>query len=173
MMALGLIGTVASTAIGMMGASAQASAASAQANYQAAVARNNAIIAEQNAQQSINVGEANAEKQGTKTAATVGSIKAAQAANGIDVNSGSPLDVRTSQEQLGRLDTLTIMNDAMQKAYNFRAQKNNFLAEADLQSMKSSYAQQAGGLNVASSLVGGISSFSSKWNNYQMAGLIS
>jgi hypothetical protein len=172
MMALGLIGTLASTVVGMMGAQAQADAASAQANYQAAVARNNAVIAEQNAQQSINVGEANSEKQDTKTAATVGSIKAAQAANGIDVNSGSPLDVRTSQEQLGRLDTLTIMNDAMQKAYDFRAQKTNFLAEAQLQSSKAQYAQEAGGLNVASSLIGGISSFSSKWTNYQMSGIM-
>lgn len=173
MMALGLIGTLASTAVGMMGAQAQAEAAANMANYQAQVAKNNAVIAEQNAQQAVNVGEANAENQDMKTRATVGSIKAAQGANGIDVNSGSPLDVRTSQEQLGRLDTLTIMNDAFQKAYDFRAQKTNFLAEAQLQSSKAQYAQEAGGINMLSSLVGGISSFSSKWTNYQMSGILS
>lgn len=172
-MALGLIGTLASTAVGMMGAQAQAESAAAMANYQAQVARNNATIAEQNAQQSIAVGQRNAEDQSYKTAATVGSIKAAQAANGIDVNSGSPLDVRTSQTDLGRLDALTIINDAQQKAYDYRAQKTNFLAEADLQSAKASYAQEAGSIGMLSSLVGGISSFSNKWSNYQMSGILS
>ena len=70
--------------------------------YQAAVAANNAKLAQQQSKLDIQAGEIQAVNQGLKTRATVGQEKAAQGASGIDVNSGSAVDVRAGTAQLWR-----------------------------------------------------------------------
>lgn len=161
-MAMGIVGMVASAAGTIMSGMASANAA----NYQAAVARNNAVIANRNADFAVQQGSTQAEAEDYKNRSIVGAQKAAQAANGVDVDSGSPLDVRTSSEQLGRLDTLTIINNAQSKASAYKAQSMNFTADAGLDSMK---AQNY----MTSSIIGGVGSFASKWSNYQMSGVLS
>lgn len=151
----------------MMGASAQAS----QSRYAAAVARNNAIIAEQNAIRSISVGESQAAAKGLEGASLLGKQKVAQAASGIDVGVGTAVSARQSTAELGRLDQLMIMNDAQQRAYNFRAQKMNYEAEAQLRDMQASYAQKAGIIGGIGTLIGTASSVSDKWMGYQRAGI--
>lgn len=133
--------------------------------YQAAVARNNAIIAEQNAQFALQKGQVEAENQNYKTRAIIGQQKANEAAAGIDVNSGSALEVRSSTAELGHLDALTILNNAAAQAAGYRAQKMNFEAESALDKSKAGY-------GLASSLIGGGASLSDKWLSYQQKGIL-
>jgi hypothetical protein len=67
----------------------QATASGEAAAYQAQVARNNAIIAGYNATEAEQAGETQAYVTSQTAAAQGGRIKAAQAANNIDVNTGS------------------------------------------------------------------------------------
>lgn len=170
--ALALAGTAASAIIGGIGAYTSGQAGAASASYQSQVAKNNAIIAEQNAQFELQKGQVEAENQNYKTRGLVGQQKAAQGASGIDVNSGSALDVRKSAVELGHLDALTLLNNAGAKAAGFRAQGSNYTAEAGLDTMKASASKTAGTIGAFSSLISGASSFSDKWATYSQKGII-
>jgi hypothetical protein len=95
-----------------------------------------------------------------------------QAASGLDVNQGSAVDVRQSAADLGHLDTMTIINNAAKQAAGFRAQGANFTAEAALDTSAADYAQDAKGINIATSLLGGAGSFADKWAGYSQRGII-
>src|SRR6201999_2427854 len=92
--------------------------ATAQADaYQAQVAANNAAIAKQQSKLDIQSGEITAQEQGLKTRAAVGQEKAAQGASGIDVNTGSAVDVRAGTAEMGMVDSLADRSNAAKKAY--------------------------------------------------------
>lgn len=150
---------------------ASGSAASAQAGYQAQVARNNAKIAKANASTAMHTGMDQAMNKGLETRDLIGKQKAAQGASGIDVTSGSSKMVRDSTYVLGKMDEMTIMKGATQKADAYMAQAMNFQAEAGLYDMKSDAAEMARNFAVASTLVGGAQSLSQKWGQYQSVGL--
>ena len=186
MMAVVSLGaTVAGGVIGAKGAAnaaagkvAQDQSMAAQAAYASAVARNNAIIATRNAEHAGMVGEQRAEIQSLKTAQTIGEQRATFAAHGIDVGSGTPIDVRSSTAELGKLDVLTIINDAATKAAGYRAQATNFESDAQLGLLKQSgyetaakYDETSGDYAVAGSLIGSASSFSDKWLGYKQKGV--
>lgn len=111
-------------------------AAANAANYQAAVARNNQIIANQGAEYAGAAGVTQAATTSMKSAAVGARIKAAQAANNVDVNTGSAVDVQASQRALGKLDAETVMNNAQLQVYGYRAKAMEFGAEAELAKMK-------------------------------------
>ena len=119
----------------------QGQAASNAANYQAQVAKNNEIIAKQNAEYSAASGVTQAATTSMKSAAVGARIKTAQAANNIDVNTGSAVDVQASQRVIGKLDTETVLNNAELQSYGYRAQASNFAAEAELSKMKGEQAK--------------------------------
>jgi hypothetical protein len=101
-------------------------------NYQAQVAQNNAITAQNMAQNASEAAQAKAAAVGMKEAEVGGQIKAAQAAGGVDVNTGSNKAVQISQRELGKLDTLTTQSNEELKAYGFRTQATNFQAQGGL-----------------------------------------
>lgn len=126
--ALGLIGAGISAAGSLVGGISQANAA----DYQAQIAANNAKIAEQNAAHAAQAGEQQAADASQKGAANLGAIKAAIAANGLDVNSGSALDVEKSARSTSQLNTLRTENNAQQQVYGYRSQASNYEAQAEL-----------------------------------------
>lgn len=162
--------TVLGTGLSMMGARASSDAQAQAANYQAAVARNNQIIAQQYADRTTQAGMVKAEMQDYRTRAMLGTAKAAQAASGVDVNSGSPAAVRRSIASIGELDKETIMYNAANEAYGYKVRAAGFGADAQLDRMKADAAITAGDYSVASSLLSGASSVSSKWLGYQTKG---
>ena len=99
-------------AIGAIGTIEGGEATQNMAAYQAQVAKNNQIIANQNAQYANEAGEAQAAATSLKGAAVGGKIKAGEAANNIDVNSGSAVNVQQSQREQAQLDTETVVNNA-------------------------------------------------------------
>src|ERR1700716_266173 len=110
---ISLATSAAGAGIGAIGAMQSSSAQSANAQYQAQVARNNQIVAEQNAQLAIQTGEAKATTRSLQGAAALGRVKAAQSTNNaFDVNTGTAVNVRSSEREMNQLDTMTVMNTA-------------------------------------------------------------
>lgn len=134
------------------------------ASYQAQVAQNNAVIAQQNATYAEKAGAAQSQQESLKNAANAGSIKAAQAANGVDVNSGSNLDVQASGRELGQLDTETTENNALLQAYGYTTQATNFTAQAGLEQQEAAQAPIGAALAAGGGLLGNASALSFKWS---------
>jgi hypothetical protein len=167
-----LAGSVLQGGLGFMGAMSTASANKASANYQAQVARNNQIIADQNASYAGAAGGVRAQTSDLKNRSEQGSIAATQGASGIDLASGSLAEVRDSAAQIGRLDTETIYNNALQTARGYEAQAANYGASAGLYESQAKGAGSAGLLSGFSSLISGASSFGDKWARYQTSGAL-
>ena len=160
----GLIATIASTAIGAVGAIGQGQAAAAQANYQAQVARNNAIIANQNANYAISAGEAKAADVGPQERARAGAVRAALAASGLDVNSGSAEQVQEGTQRIGQTNIERERQQAALRAYGYRSQATNFSAEAGLDTLAAKNASEGGFLKAGGLLFSGASGLiGSKW----------
>lgn len=133
------VASIASAAIGTAGAiaggEAQAAAAgrsAEMARYQAQVSRNNAIVADQMADSAVQAGQRKAEMESMKTAARVAHIRAGFGARGVDVNSGSAVDVQASEREVGKLDAETALANEQMRAYGYRSRASGFRAEGDL-----------------------------------------
>ncbi len=144
-----------SAGVGALGQLQSARAASNSANYNAQVAANNAKLQTQNAALAGAEGEANAGNAAMRTRAEVGSIKTAQAASGVDVNSGSAVDVRSSASELGELNALTIRSNAAKQAYGFQTAATSDTAQSQLDKAQASYASEAGDIGAANTFLGG------------------
>lgn len=165
-----VVATVAGTVIGAVGQMQQQAAAQAQANYQAQVAENNQIIARQNAQYARQAAEAQVQRQNEKTAAMVGAIRAAQASNNLDVNTGSALEVQSSAEALGQLDAVSIREAGERQARAFENQGRGFADQAGLYGMQASAAAPSA-LSLFGSVLGGTGAVADKWLRYNQQGI--
>ncbi len=169
------IGSLAASAgsgiLGAFGASTTAAANADAYNYKAAVANNNAIIAKRNADQATAAGGIAGQNNDLKSKNLAGQQLVAQASNGLDVGSGTNVNVRDSAANLGHLDTLTILANAAKNSAGFKAQGANFTAEGVLDTKAAENAKTAGEFDVAKSLLGGASSFSDKWVGYSNKGV--
>lgn len=139
-------------------------------NYRAQIAQNNKTIAEQNAESTIQAGQAKAQATGMKGAAEGGRMKARQAASGVDVNTGSFVDVQEGQREAALLDVETVIHNADLRAYGYRAQAQNFEAESQLDRMAGEQAETAGKLKAASTILGAASSLGGKWTGGPVGG---
>lgn len=161
--AIAAIAGIAGAGVSAAGAISGGIAAKNQANYQAVIASNNANIAEQNANRTEQAGIAAGENQGRKGAAKVAGIKVAQASNGVDVNTGSAVDVQAGERQTNQLDTETVLSNSNLHAYGYRTQEANFKAEEGLDKAKAANAMPAAELAAAGGLLSSASSVGLKW----------
>lgn len=166
-LAAGVIGGGISAVGQLEGGAATANAA----NYSAAVASNNAIIAKQNADYAEKAGLVQAQTQGLKSRAVGGKIRAAQGASGVDVNSGSNVDVREAQREAGLLDTETVLNNADLAAYGYRNQATSFDAQSKLDKLTAEQAPIGAAIGAAGSLLSSASSLGFKWSTMGSGGL--
>lgn len=169
--AVSLAGSAGGGILGAFGANAKAEGEAASYNYKAAVASNNAIIAKRNADQATFSGQVAAQTNDLKTKNVVATQLVTQAANGLDVGSGSNVNLRESAESLGHLDTLTILNNAAKNSAGFKAQGMNFEAEAGLNRAAAENAETAGTLDIMKSLLGGATGVADKWAGYKSKGV--
>jgi len=167
-----MVGSVGSSIIGGIGQQQQYSAQANAARYQAQVAENNRLIAEQNRRYASAAGASNAQIRDFTTRATLGRATAAQAASGVDVTQGSPVEVRDSLRQMGRLQTLEEVQEAALKGYGYQTQAAGFGAEAGLQRAKASSAEAAGSTAMIGSILGGAASVGDKWLRYKNVGIV-
>lgn len=165
---------VAGLAASALGSVASGRQQAASAKYNSQVATNNAAIVQQNATFAGEEGAANAAIEQQKTRATVGGIKAAQAANGIDVNSGSDVDVRSSAAELGELNAINIRSNAARSAYGQQTQASSDTAQAQLDKQEAGYDSEAGYLKAGTTLLSGgaAGQQSGLWGNFLNQGAL-
>lgn len=156
---LAVIGAVTSA----VGTVATGFATAANANYQSQVASNNATIAQNNAKYAMEAGQVKAEPASLKAAQQGGAVKASQAANGVDVNSGSAVDVQTSERERGNLDTQTTLANADLQAYGYRTQATNYEAQSQLDNAQAEQAPIGAALSATGGLLSSASSTGFKW----------
>lgn len=160
--------TAAITGIAGAGISALGTISGGEANqtaysYQAAVANNNAVVAQQNATRAEQAGFEASENESLKGSAALGKVKSAQATNGVDVNTGSNVDVQASEREANQLNTETVFQNDLMKAYGYRVNSENFQSEAALDTMKSEEAVPASVLAATGGLLSSASSLGTKW----------
>lgn len=150
-------------AVSAYGAVSTSEAQASEAKYQSRVADNNAIIAQQNASWAAQAGNAQAEQKQLQTRAKVGGIVAAEAASGLDVNSGTALDVRSSASELGELDAINIRSNAARTAYGYNVQSTSDQNQSQLDNFAASSDITSGEIKAGSSAIG---AFGSSYNSF-------
>lgn len=158
-MGVGAAGAVAIAAsvASIAGAGVAAYGSIKQGQYSAQVARNNAQIAKQNSTYSAQAGLQSAAVTSQQKAAEYGQLVADQSANGVDINSGSNVDVRAGAKSAAQLDEQTVMHNAILQAYGYQQQVSSDTAQA-------SQDQQAGYLDAGAGLLSSASSIGLKWS---------
>lgn len=164
---LAIASTVASGVAAAGGAIKQGQAAKAQASYQSAVERNNATIAGWQAEDATKRGQVAEQRQRLATSRLAGAQRAAFGSSGVELTSGSPLDVLGDTAQLGELDALTIRSNAEREAYGFRAQQGNLMAQSGLTQMAGRDAQQASYISAGSSLLSSAATAGDRYATYR------
>lgn len=158
--------TAVSAVVGTVGAIRSANAQADAAKYNASIAQQNQQIAQQNATLAAQAGEQQAAVQEQKTRATIGAITAGQAASGVDINSGSAVDVRSSAAELGELNAITIRSNAAKEAYGYQTNATGFQNQATLDKSSAANASTAGEIGATSTLLGGFGSAASNYTKY-------
>lgn len=74
-------------------------------------------------------------QQLSKVDQMVSTQRAAQAASGVDINSGSAASVRSSTKMMGELDALTIKNNAWREAWGYQVESNNQKEQGDFSNL--------------------------------------
>ena len=153
---LAAVASIAGSAVGAVGAIEQGNAAKEQADYQAKIAERNSQIAGYNEAAALQAGEVKAGEHSLYGAGVLGAMKVSQAANNVDVNRGSAVDVRGSRRMALNLGSATDMYNAMREGWGYANQGRGleYQAQADLAAGEN--AQKAGYFNAASSILGGI-----------------
>lgn len=140
-------------------------------NYQAGVAKLNAQIAQQNSTYATRVGEIQAANAGLQGGQVMGRIKSAQAASGLDVNTGSNKQVQQSQKQITGMDVAAIRSNAAKTAYNYQVEATQYTAQSQLDTLAGKNARTSGMIGAMSSILGSASSVSSEWLRGQQLGM--
>ncbi len=129
-------GMAASNTVGaagsLAGAISSAGAMRAQGEYQRQQYEFNARIAELQAQDAMDRGDKEASHIRKKGNQIQGAQRAALAAQGIDISSGSALDVQVDTDSAIRQDMIQTRNNAWREAWGFRAQALGYQNEGVL-----------------------------------------
>jgi hypothetical protein len=156
---LGVVGA----GVSAYGAIKQGQATAAADKYQAQVAANDAIIASQNAEYATQSGQAKATTTSLQNRAQLGKVVAAEAASGVDVNTGSAADAQTTQREMGTVDTQQVVNNAAITAYGYRTQAVNYQANSQLLAAEAPQAATAGDIAAAGGLLSSAGSLGMQW----------
>jgi hypothetical protein len=119
--------------------------------YNAAVADQNARNLDRAALDAENRGDYAAAKQGVATQRILGSQRAAAGAMGIDMSSGSALDILVATAGIGEEEAQTIRNNAAREAWGLRS-------EAAQQRVQGRLARRQGILGGATTILTGLAS---------------
>ena len=151
-----VIAMAAATAISAAGSIEQSRAQAASAGYNAKVAAQNAQIATENASYTGAQGEQNVGVQGAKNKATEAAITTNQGASGVNINSGSSVDVRESAAKVGMLDALNVRSQAARAAYGQQVQATSDIAQSQLDRSQQKADITGGYLNAGATVLGGV-----------------
>ncbi len=145
--AMGL-NTIAGGAASYAGASMQADAYEAQGDFQRQQFETNARLANMQSDDATRRGEIAATKVRQQARQVIGSQRSSIAAQGIEVNADSALDVQSDTAALAAEDAQTIKNNAWREAWGYKVQANQYQAQGK-------QAQNAGRTNARMTLAAG------------------
>jgi hypothetical protein len=148
-----------SLVVGIAGTAYSAYAQKQAGDFQSAMEKRNAEAAERAARDAAARGLNEGVKAALAGGQVRGAIRAGFGASGVEVTSGSPLDVLSDAAMFNELDKQTIANNAEREAHGFRLQAGNYLAQA-------SASRSAGRSNAAGTILSGTAS--TLGNYYQM-----
>lgn len=109
-----------------------AKTAQQQGDYEAQLYGMNAGLAEEQSRDAIARGHEAELKSRSGSRQLIGSQRAALAAQGIALDSGSAVDVVENDAALGELDALTIRNNAKREAWGFQTQATQYRQQGEL-----------------------------------------
>lgn len=155
MMALGVIGSLASGVMGAMGAMAQADAAADAANKNAQIAEYNRQVAERNKNTVLAEADAAARDQSRDNRRVMGSIRASYGASGLSLE-GSPLDVMEDTALEQELDVSKTRYKGELQAIGYKDEAANYKMKAELHRMEAASATRAGGISAVGAIFGGL-----------------
>lgn len=170
---------MAATSSGLLGASlitqglgsfgnayAQASAQQAQAEFEQQQLKTNQRLASIQSEDAIIRGDKQASDYKKKVKGTSGSQRAALAAQGIDVGTGSAAEVQIDTAAIGAENTLAIKNNAWREAWGYRMQANEYGSKANFSKIAADASSTStlltGGLNALSYGMKAASAFGDK-----------
>lgn len=142
-------------------ANQDAKTARAQADYQNKMSKINSDFAEMQGRDAIARGDVQAGKIKKGARQVVGAQRAALAAQGIDISSGSALDVQRETETLGELDAIQARNNAWREAWGYKVEAAQASAQGQMAMIAGKATAKAtlmtGGAQAAGQLYGGVS----------------
>lgn len=159
--------TVIGTGVSAYGAIQTANAQSAAASAQAQQAQNNATLAQNAANDATARGVVAQQQKANQTNQLLGQQRAGLAANGVDPNSGTAVNLQSDTAGNGELDQLTIGANAAREASGYQAQGMNYSTQASVDEASSQNDLSAGALAAGSSIIGGAGSVASQWYSFQ------
>jgi hypothetical protein len=121
------------------------------------------MLAERQAKNVLDAGTREEQKQKAMTSQLMAKQQAAQAANGVDVTFGTPLDLMVDTAKMGAIDALTIRTNAYRNYDDVRNQAVSSRNQAALYDMEARNSRTAGILGAFGSMA---SSFGSAYSNY-------
>ena len=135
---------------------------------QASIEEINARLAENAAQSTIEAGGRQEQASRLQTAKLKSSQRAALAANGVDIGTGSAAEAVASTDVLGEIDADTIHANAIRSAWGYRTQATSMRTDAMLRR------GTADGINpvmsAATSLLGSAGTVAPSWYQFLKAG---
>jgi hypothetical protein len=117
---------------GLLGGLLQARAIQRQKEFEALQAQGNARLAGLQADDARRRGAHAVKNYQAGVRQTIGSSRVAMAASGVDVASGSALDVQMDLAGQGAVGAKTIENNSWREAWGFEVQGSNIMAESDM-----------------------------------------
>lgn len=158
--ALALPLMVASTVISSAGAVMSGIGQAQQARYQAGIADQNAHIAEGQAHDAILNTNLEAQRRAREIGQTKGAQEAAMAANGVDLNFGSAVDVQKDTAMIGAEDLAQIYKGGNEQTKGFEINAFNYRSQAAADRAKAKSAMLQGIMGGLSTALGGASQIS-------------
>ena len=149
----------------MKAAQAQGVAAQNQANFEATISQRNAMIARQNAELTRERGDSEIQNISMQTGLTIGRQRAGASAAGVDMESGSVLDVLSSTRLIGQQDIDRMRYNIEMEARGHQTEAGNFESSAAMSRLSGAYARGAAqGNQFTTLLTGGASIMQTGYN---------
>ena len=164
---------IASTAISAAGSVVSGIGASQQANYSAQVNDQNAKLANEQAKDSLANTNLEAQRRYRQQAQTQGRQQAAMAANGVDLNFGSPVNVQQDSAMIGGEDIGQIYKSGFQQTRGHDIQAWNYASQAAADRARAKGAMLQGVMGGLSSVLGGASQLNKDGLFGRKAGVVS
>lgn len=147
-------GAAIAAAFTLVAADQSARAQKKAGEYQMEVAAENKKIKDAQAQDALNRGAAEVAEQRMRTRLAISSQRAAIAANNVDLQTGSALEVLGDTALFGGVDERRIRDNSLRQAWGARVEGQNNLWQGQLARFNARAGAQATYLNAASNIAG-------------------